>query len=110
MTDGMPKKSPEKSASFDRMKDAVDRVHLFGPEPAAPVVGTVTIEAVDAWQIVVVGAIDPRQHYPQWYHQIECITESELTSAVKDIKANLPPPAPGVPQQSFCEFNAGRYF
>ena len=43
----------------------------------------------NAWHIVVVGNIDPRQHHPMWYGLIGCLSESEIKEAMPTIDAGM---------------------
>jgi hypothetical protein len=67
--------------SADRIKQAVSKVNLNRPDTM------VAIAPLDIWQIVVVGNIDPRQHFPHWYRLIESITDEELATALKMLTA-----------------------
>jgi hypothetical protein len=61
------------------------------------------------WQIVVVGHIDARQHLPQWYRLIDCISDIEMNAAVQSAAVLVMPPTPGLPTQASVQFDAGPF-
>ncbi|HEX4125660.1 MAG TPA: hypothetical protein VHY37_13105 [Tepidisphaeraceae bacterium] len=91
----------------ERIKEAAESVVL--PEVSAGISATPMAVPVDARQVVVVGNIDPRQHHPYWYRQIDVITDDELALGLKTLVAVVPPPTPGASQASFVQFDVGAF-
>lgn len=104
----MAKNRPKSTPLMDRLRAAAEKVQF------APAKIEITArDAAEHWQIVVTGTIDTRQHSPQWYRLIECISESELEEAKKTltvVQVPLPPTGTGVAQQpNVCQFDIGQF-
>jgi hypothetical protein len=70
--------NPKESARNIRLRDAIRGVADRLPE----VVSVPTPASPNSWHIVAIGNIDPRQHHPQWYEQIGCMSQDEVKEAI----------------------------
>ena len=105
-------KGQTRQPDLERIRSAVEQAGaLVLPKPEI----VIPVPATDLWQIVVIGAIDTRQHSPQWYRIIEAITDNELKSAMTTLAGVIFPVLPtsmtlGVPPPpAFGQFDVGPF-
>ena len=105
----MAKNRPKSSPLMDRLRAAAEKVQFAAP----PKIEITARDQDEHWQIVVTGTIDTRQHSPNWYRLIECISEAELEEAKKTltvVQVPIPAPATGVGRQpNVCQFDTGQF-
>src|SRR6185437_16002494 len=94
-----------KARANERLKAATDAVDFPRPDSLFPIQEL----SPDVWQVVVTGTIDPRQHVPEWYHLIGCLSDEELVLAKKSAVIVSIPPQMVPMQANTCQFDAGPF-